>query len=102
MSSDQGPPASNLLCPVVKALLNVHITALTQADRMLALTILRQALQVRLKTLMAAHMLPGLHLSKPTVSTCHAHCAMPVHGSHAVGASWLATCLPAQRLGRPW
>ncbi|KAL0023064.1 hypothetical protein WJX79_007041 [Trebouxia sp. C0005] len=45
MSSDQGPPASNLLCPVVKALLNVHITALTQADRMLALTILRQALQ---------------------------------------------------------
>jgi len=35
-------------------LLNVHITALAQADRMLALTILLQALQVRLKTLLAA------------------------------------------------
>ncbi|KAL0055388.1 hypothetical protein WJX82_011614 [Trebouxia sp. C0006] len=45
ISSEQGPPASKLLCPVVKALLNVHITTLAQADRMLALTILLQALQ---------------------------------------------------------
>ena len=55
-SSDQGPPASKLLCPVVKALLNARITTLAQADRMLALTILLQALQVRFKTLMAAYM----------------------------------------------
>lgn len=54
ISNDQGLPAAHLLCPVVKALLNVHITALAQADRMLALTILLQALQVCLKTLLAA------------------------------------------------
>lgn len=46
MGDSQTPLAAPLLSHLVKALLEVHITALGQADRMLALTILLQALQV--------------------------------------------------------
>ena len=42
----QGSLQSKQVIPLVKALLDVHITALAQADRMLALGVLLSALQV--------------------------------------------------------
>ena len=79
MGDSQDPLAAPLLSHLVKALLEVQITALGQADRMLALTILLQALQVCLNPLLAAHMLtvhPCMHgavtIAQVPCQPCHA------------------------------